>query len=194
MSHSSDGDDILSTPGGVGSAIISSAMSHSNFDDIYDSPPSPGPHISSSYVGDWNPWSNTGGTGATGSTTPTNVTATPSLSSRKKIKAHLTDQQKIEKVKVVLAEIAEAKREGQFKDGTRKTKSQILQAHGMDESQLTRWQQYCHICCSFFKTIKEAFSCNNTKCTMMFYKTCVRKEVVRILTLEVVFRHVSSFR
>ena len=59
-SHSLDGDNIVpTTPGGMGSALSISALLHSNFDDIYDSPPSPGPHISSPYVGDSNPWSNT---------------------------------------------------------------------------------------------------------------------------------------
>ena len=61
------------SPGGMGSALSISAPVHYNFDDIYDSPPSPGPHISSSYPGDSNPRSNTG-TGATGSITPTNAT------------------------------------------------------------------------------------------------------------------------
>ena len=192
MSHASDGEEIVSTPGGVGSATISSAMSHSNVDDIYESLPSPRLHISSS-VGDSNPWSNTG-TGATGSITPTNVTATPSLSTLKKRKASPTDREKLEIVRVVLLEIAEAKIHGSFKKGTRKTKTQILQAHGMTESQLTRWQQYCYICCSFFKSMKEAFSCDNKKCTMKFCKSCVGNQVVQNLTLELFFRPVSRFQ
>ena len=101
MSHAPDGEEIVSTPGGTGSATISSAMSHSDVDEIYESAPSPRRIIPFS-VGDSDPWSNAG-TGATGSTTPTNVIGTASSSSQKKRKSVLTDQQKDAKIKLVTA-------------------------------------------------------------------------------------------
>ena len=102
--------------GGTGSATISSAMSHSDVDEIYVSAPSPRRIIPFS-VGDSNPWSNAG-TGATGSTTPTNVTATASSSSQKKRKSVLTNQQKDAKIKQVSAAILENRKVGHFKDGS----------------------------------------------------------------------------
>ena len=168
MSHASDGGEIVSTPGGMGSAIISSAMAHSNVDDT--------------------------GTGAIGSTTPTNVTATTASSSPKKRKHGLSDQEKYEKVKLVLAAISAAKTGGSFKNGSRLTMKEILASYGMSPSQLTRWQQVCVICYAPYKSHKEAFLCTNKLCAITLCKTCVGKEVVRNLVLEDVFRHVSSFQ
>ena len=157
---------------------MSSPVSHSNVCEIDDTPHSPRLHIS----------------GATVPTTPTNATATPSSSTRKKRKSRLSPQEKVEKVKVVLAAIAVAKTDGLFKDGTRKTKVQILGEHGICESQLTRWQQYCIICCTFYKRHKDSFLCTNTLCESTFCKTCLGQEVVRQLLLEDTYQHVSSFQ
>ena len=57
MSHASDGEEIVPTPGATGSATISSAMPHSDVDDIYVSVPSPRLNIPLS-VGVSNPWLN----------------------------------------------------------------------------------------------------------------------------------------
>ena len=191
MSHTSDGEEILSTPGVTGSVTISSAMSHSDVDEIYESVHSPRRIIHGK--GDSNPWSNAG-TGATGSTTPTNVTATASSSSQKKRKSVLTNQQKDAKIKQVSAAILENRKVGHFKDGSRSTKKEILASYDMSGSQYTRWQQNCGICCCRYASHKDAFRCTNQACKLCFCKTCMAKEVVRNLLLKEVFVHVSSVR
>ena len=115
-------------------------------------------------------------------------------SSRKKRRSTISPQEKVEKVTSVLAELKKAKEEGSQKGGTPKTRAEILKAHGMDASQLTRWQQVCYVCWDNFKSHKEAFSCSNIKCKKTFCKTCVGLEVVRVLSLSSVFRHTSCFK
>ena len=192
MSHASDGEEIVPTPGATGSATISSAMPHSDVDDIYVSVPSPRLNIPLS-VGVSNPWLNAP-TGATGSTTPTKVIATASSSSKKKRKAVLTDQEKAAKVKLVRAALLANKEGGQFKDRSRVTKVQILASHGMTPSQYTRWQQTCGLCCSGYTSHKDAFTCTNPVCEATYCKTCMAKEVVRQVLRNVTFEPASSIQ
>ena len=192
MSHASDGEEIVSTPGATGSATISSAMPHSDVDDIYVSVPSPRRNIPLS-VGESNPWLNAA-TGATGSTTPTKVIASASSSSQKKRKAVLTDQDKEAKIKQVRAALLENREAGQFKDGSRSTKVKILASFGMSASQFTRWQQTCVLCCCQYASHKDAFTCINQVCKLCFCKTCMAKEVVRQVLRKEVFVHASSIQ